>query len=71
MGNITPTKRFLSFLYNVIAMIIQNSLLMGFGAIILFYTDQEPLFKFIIFIIIYFIIQSDMIGIYRKHYKED
>lgn len=71
MGNITPTKRFLSFLYNVIAMIIQNSLLMVFGAIILFYTDQEAWFKFIIFIIIYFIIQSDMIDIYRKHYKED
>ena len=72
MGNITPTKRFLSFLYNVISVLIKHVLDILFLFLVIFYTDVYMWVKSFVFMFVVVTIQIDIYEIFNKYYnKED
>lgn len=72
MSNITPTKRFLSFLYGIIAVLIKHTLDILFLFLVIFYTDVYMWVKSFVFMFVVVTVQIDISEIFNKYYnKED
>lgn len=72
MSNITPTKRFLSFLYGIIAVLIKHILDILFLFLVIFYTDVYMWVKSFVFMFAVVTIQIDITEVFNRYYnKED
>lgn len=72
MSNITPTKRFLSFLYGIIAVLIKHILDILFLFLVIFYTDVYMWVKSFVFMFAVVAIQIDITEVFNRYYnKED
>lgn len=72
MGNITPTKRFLSFLYGIIAVLIKHILDILFLFLVIFYTDVYMWVKSFVFMFVVVTVQIDITEVFNRYYnKED
>lgn len=72
MGNITPTKRFLSFLYGIMAVLIKHTLDILFLFLVIFYTDVYMWVKSFVFMFVVVTVQIDITEVFNTYYnKED
>ena len=72
MGNIKPTKRFLSFLYGVMAVLIKHTLDIVTLFLVVFYTDVYMWVKSFVFGFAVVAIQIDITEVFNRYYsKED
>lgn len=72
MDNITPTKRFLSFLCGIIAVLIKHTLDFLILFLVVFYTDAYMWIKSFVFVFAMVSIQIDITEVFNKYYnKED
>lgn len=72
MDNITPTKRFLSFLYGILAVLVKQSLSILTLFLVVFYTDTYMWVKSFIFVFTMVSLQIDITKTFNEYYhKED
>lgn len=72
MNNITPTKRFLSFLYGVMAVLVKHILDIFTLFLVVFYTDAYMWVKSFVFLFVLVSVQIDITEVFNKYYnKED
>lgn len=72
MDNITPTKRFLSFLYGVMAVLVKHILDIFTLFLVVFYTDVYMWVKSFVFLFVLVSVQIDITEVFNKYYnKED
>lgn len=72
MDNITPTKRFLSFLYGVMAVLVKHILDILTLFLIVFYIDIYTWVKSFVFVFAMVSIQIDITEVFNTYYnKED
>ena len=72
MDNLTPTKRFLSFLYGVIAVLVKHILDIFALFLVVFYIDIYTWVKSFVFVFAMVSIQIDITEVFNKYYnKED
>lgn len=72
MDNITPTKRFLSFLYGVMAVLVKHILDIFALFLVVFYTDTYTWVKSFIFLFVLVSVQIDITEVFNTYYnKED
>ena len=72
MDNLTPTKRFLSFLYGVIAVLVKHILDIFALFLVVFYIDIYTWVKSFVFVFAMVSIQIDITEVLNKYYnKED
>ena len=72
MDNITPTKRFLSFLYGVMAVLVKHILDIFTLFLIVFYIDIYAWVKSFVFVFAMVSIQIDITEVFNTYYnKED
>ena len=72
MDKLTPTKRFLSFLYGIFAVLIKHALEIFILLLIIFYTDAYTWVKSFVFVFAMVSIQIDITEVFNTYYnKED
>lgn len=72
MDKLTPTKRFLSFLYSIFAVLIKHTLDILILFLIVFYTDAYTWVKSFVFVFAMVSIQIDITEVFNTYYnKED
>lgn len=72
MDNITPTKRFLSFLYGVMAVLVKHILGIFTLFLVVFYIDIYTWVKSFVFVFAMVSIQIDITEVFNTYYnKED
>lgn len=72
MDNITPTKRFLSFLYGVMAVLVKHILDIFALFLVVFYIDIYTWVKSFVFVFAMVSIQIDITEVFNTYYnKED
>lgn len=72
MDNITPTQRFLSFLYSILAVLVKQSLAILTLFLVVFYTDTYTWVKSFVFVFAMVSIQIDITEVFNTYYhKED
>nr|DAQ91754.1 MAG TPA: hypothetical protein [Caudoviricetes sp.] len=72
MDNITPTKRFLSFLYSILAVLVKQSLAILTLFLVVFYTDAYMWVKSFVFLFVLVSVQIDITEVFNTYYnKED
>lgn len=72
MDNITPTKRFLSFLYSILAVLVKQSLAILTLFLVVFYTDAYTWVKSFVFLFVLVSVQIDITEVFNTYYnKED
>lgn len=72
MNNITPTKRFLSFLYGVMVVLVKHILDIFTLFLVVFYTDAYMWVKSFVFLFVLVSVQIDITEVFNKYYnKED
>lgn len=71
MDKLTPTQRFLSFLYSILAVLVKQSLAILTLFLVVFYTDTYMWVKSFIFVFTMVSLQIDISEVFNKYYKED
>lgn len=72
MDNITPTKRFLSFLYSILAVLVKQSLAILTLFLVVFYIDIYTWVKSFVFLFVLVSVQIDITEVFNTYYnKED
>lgn len=72
MDNLTPTKRFLSFLYSIFAVLVKHILDIFTLFLVVFYTDVYMWVKSFVFMFAVISVQIDITEVFNKYYnKED
>lgn len=72
MDNLTPTKRFLSFLYGVMAVLVKHILDIFALFLVVFYTDTYTWVKSFVFLFVLVSVQIDITEVFNTYYnKED
>lgn len=72
MDKLTPTKRFLSFLYSIFAVLIKHTLYILILFLVVFYTDAYMWVKSFVFVFAMVSIQIDITEVFNTYYnKED
>jgi hypothetical protein len=72
MDNLTPTKRFLSFLYGVMAVLVKHILDIFALFLVVFYIDIYTWVKSFVFVFAMVSIQIDITEVFNTYYnKED
>lgn len=72
MDNLTPTKRFLSFLYGVMAVLVKHILDIFALFLVVFYIDIYTWIKSFVFVFAMVSIQIDITEVFNTYYnKED
>lgn len=72
MDNLTPTKRFLSFLYGVMAVLVKHILDILTLFLVVFYIDIYTWVKSFVFVFAMVSIQIDITEVFNTYYnKED
>lgn len=72
MNNLTPTKRFLSFLYGILAVLVKQSLSILTLFLVVFYTDAYMWVKSFVFVFTMVSLQIDITEVFNTYYnKED
>lgn len=72
MDNITPTKRFLSFLYSILAVLVKHILDIFTLFLVVFYIDIYTWVKSFVFVFAMVSIQIDITEVFNTYYnKED
>ena len=72
MDNLTPTKRFLSFLYGVMAVLVKHILDIFALFLVVFYIDIYTWVKIFVFVFAMVSIQIDITEVFNTYYnKED
>lgn len=71
MDNITPTKRFLSFLYGVMAVLVKHILDIFALFLVVFYIDIYTWVKSFVFVFEIVSIQIDIIEVFNKYYNKE
>ena len=71
MDNITPTKRFLSFLYSILAVLVKQSLAILTLFLVVFYTDTYTWVKSFIFLFVLVSVQIDITEVFNTYYNKE
>lgn len=72
MDKLTPTQRFLSFLYSILAVLVKQSLAILTLFLVVFYTDTYTWVKSFIFLFVLVSVQIDITEVFNTYYnKED
>lgn len=71
MDNITPTQRFLSFLYSILAVLVKQSLAILTLFLVVFYTDTYTWVKSFVFVFTMVSIQIDITEVFNTYYKKE
>nr|DAJ96194.1 MAG TPA: hypothetical protein [Caudoviricetes sp.] len=71
MDNITPTKRFLSFLYGILAVLVKQSLSIFTLFLVVFYMDTYMWVKSFIFVFTMVSLQMDITKIFNEYYQKE
>lgn len=71
MDNITPTKRFLSFLYGILAVLVKQSLSILTLFLVVFYIDIYTWVKSFVFVFTMVSIQIDITEVFNKYYNKE
>lgn len=71
MNNITPTKRFLSFLYGVMAVLVKHILDIFTLFLVVFYTDAYMWVKSFVFLFVLVSVQIDITEVFNKYYNKE
>lgn len=72
MDKLTPTQRFLSFLYSILAVLVKQSLAILTLFLVVFYTDTYTWVKSFVFLFVLVSVQIDITEVFNTYYnKED
>ena len=72
MDNLTPTQRFLSFLYGILAVLVKQSLAIFILFLLVFYLDTYTWVKSFLFLFVLVSVQIDITEVFNTYYhKED
>ena len=72
MDKLTPTQRFLSFLYSILAVLVKQSLAILTLFLVVFYTDTYTWVKSFVFLFVLVSVQINITEVFNTYYnKED
>lgn len=71
MDNLTPAKRFLSFLYGILAVLVKQSLSILTLFLVVFYTDAYMWIKSFVFGFTMVSLQMDITKVFNEYYQKE